>query len=216
MLIEKHLSSIWNFIAENKLYLEHIPENSLTNTYNIARMILIVAAFEWNVKEFGKLLDISISEKKLGVKNNIIEKMKSLSTSYNSKQRSYLNSYIKQIEMYDISLSNKIDKVIRKYENILLPFVKMIYKYNNELVTGDYINKISKRIEEHRNAFAHGNIKMEIDNNIILDLHILQWAIYCIILDEMGFQEDEIKSFIKYTCSGNVYIAQDFIDEDKD
>lgn len=205
-MIANHLSTLWQFIADNKLYAEHLPENSIDDRhYTIARMILIMAAFEWNANSF---LDTSSSTSlKAVVKDDILAALQALSTGYNSKKKRYLKSFVKQIELYDISLSNKIQFALNKYEDILLPFIKFIYALNKEPLTTDYKKIIGDRIQAHRNAFAHGNIQKEIDFNIILDLHVLQWLVYCIILEAMGFADVEIKKVVHYFRDGNVHAA---------
>ena len=205
-LIENHLSTLWQFISDNKLYAEHLPENSKDSSYTIARMVLIMAAFEWNANEFLEITTTSVARTE--VKNDILSTLESLSNSYNSKKKGYLKSFIKQIELYDISLSGKIKFALHKYENILFPSINYIYGINKEPLKSDYKKKIAERVQSHRNAFAHGDIQIEIDSNIILDLYVLQWTIYCIILEEIGFSNLEIKKAVHYFRNGNVHIVQ--------
>lgn len=131
--------------------------------------------------------------------------MESLSKDYNSKKKGYLKSYMKQIEMFDISLSNKIQYAIQKYESIIFPFINEIYALNSEPLAKDYKRVSGDRLQKHRNAFAHGNIEQEIDSNIILDLNIVQWVVHCIVLEAIGFEEKEMKKIIHYFNRGNIH-----------
>lgn len=203
-LVEKHLSDIWQFIADNKLYAEHLPENSGSGRhYTIAKMILIMAAFEWNANRF---LDVSLPKSpKALVKTQALAALQSLSEGYSSKQKSYLKSFIRQIELYDVSLSDKIQYTLNRYEDILLPFIAFIYALNEEPLNDDYKKTIGNRVQDHRNAFAHGDIQKEIDPNIILDLHVLQWSIYCIILEAIGFTTLEMKKVVHYFRDGTIH-----------
>lgn len=211
LLLKDHFSELWQFIADNKLYIEHIPENSFASgSFTIARMILVMAAFEWNSNSF--LHFTAPASSRSGVKDDILRTLDSLSASYSSKKKKYLKSFAKQIELYDISLSNKIVFALEKYEDIVLPFIQVIYGLNSEPLKKDYKEKIGERVQYHRNAFAHGNIEMKIDSNILLDLNVLQWLILCIVLDTIGFEKNGIKKIIHYFRDGNIHLAQSICD----
>jgi hypothetical protein len=65
--------------------------------------------------------------------------------------------------------------------------------------------KLAKRITEHRNAFAHGNIDKEIDYNISLDSLVLEWLYYTMYFKKMDISSVNIKKIINKLFSLNQF-----------
>lgn len=70
--------------------------------------------------------------------------------------------------------------------------------------------------QSHRNAFAHGDITKEIDSDIVLDYMVLQWVIYCIVLEQVGYSKIEITRIIHYIRVGNIHIADSIFNHYKE
>ena len=187
---------ILQFISDNKLYTEHIPISyDDSKRINTATFVLTAAAFEWNANSF---LDIPKSSGREQIKQDVLESIDKLAEekSYDSKQKGKLKFFRKRIDEIDTSLSEKIKFSLEKYNDALLLFIQNLYGLNR--LDTDEINyaKISERLQNQRNAFAHGQIDRELDEMMILDIIVLEWLVYCIVLGKIGFTDVEIFNII--------------------
>jgi len=209
--VEDHLSSLFNFIADNKLYTEHIPI-SKRNGFTIGRMILMTAAFEWNANKF---LDVEpISKNRSAVVKDVLDELTNgypEKMGYNRKKRENLDFIVSTIKDMQISLSVKVKYALEKYKIVIYPFAEALYTLNNHAFDFDVVKKdMSSRIEYHRNAFAHGNIEKEVYSEIILDLLILQWLTYCVVLDQCGYNQKDIITIVDKIFDRHLYLDDYF------
>ncbi len=201
-LLKSHIKDIFELISNDNLYTEHIP-----STYNDrlkitpSRFILITAAFEWSIRG---IYNIPISEKQERVKNDILRVISDLKEKedYNHNLRKQLEFYKKIIENIDSNLSKKISYALKDLSVILEKFIKNIYKINGR--ENFKYSEIAERIQNQRNNYAHGNIDKDINTNVILDIIILEWVNYAMILKKLGYKDEEIIEIIKVIFNRNV------------
>ena len=55
---------------------------------------------------------------------------------------------------------------------------------------------MATRIQNQRNNFAHGNIDKDINSDVILDIIILEWVNYAMVLKKIGYSDEEIIKLI--------------------
>jgi len=192
-LIKEHIENIMNDIASESLYVEHIPKSKHDkHLITPARFILITAAFEYN---FNKIYDIPLSSKQETVKNDLLDAIKELpeNKSYNNELKKKHKYFIKLISNTKTNLSNKIQYALKDLNQILKPFIEYLYNLNNQ--NFEY-SAIGERLQEQRNNFAHGNIDKELKSEIILDITVLEWVNYAIVLKGFGYSEHQITSLI--------------------
>lgn len=200
-LIKNKISELIQLISDGNLYSEHIPKTKKDSSIiNSSSFVLITAAFEWNAKNY---LDICLSEKRLCVKNDILECINKIpkEKNYNAQYKKKLKFYYGLIDNVDVSLSEKIVSALEKFEEIINPFIIKLYQINELPV--DTFKKMGDRLQSQRNAYAHGNISKEFDDMVILDVIILEWVNYCIVLDFVGYTCDEIFNIINSVFSRN-------------
>ncbi|MCG4775106.1 hypothetical protein L0O83_18640, partial [Lawsonibacter sp. DFI.5.51] len=78
--------------------------------------------------------------------------------------------------------------------SIIEIFIKNLFYINNKEI--DSYNIIGDRIQNQRNNYAHGNIDKEMNMDVILDIIILEWVNYAMILKKVGYSDDNIKKLI--------------------
>lgn len=207
-ILKSHLSEFFQLIADEKIYTQHLPSNYAENSqYTIGRMILMTAAFEWNANEFLNITAIS-SNREIVV-NDILELIPddfSETKKYNKNLRKNFKFVLELIESSKLSLSNKIQYSLEEYKNVLTPFINQVYSLNDLDTDFEKLKDVmSSRVERHRNMFAHGNIEKEIYPEIVIDLIVLQWLVYCIFLSEIGYSKREIFVIINSIFNRNIH-----------
>lgn len=195
-LLEGKTTSIFQLISDGKLYLDHIC-NCVDDkrSYNIARIILIFAAFE---REYNSFDSKPVRSKEyLSVKANVLdflnkEKETAKEKGLNKKSRKYIDGYIKMINKSDNSLSACIKNAINKNIGIVRIFLQRNYNNDNEVI----IDSIAERMKDMRNNIAHGNLDLKIEAVHISDLAILEILIYVMALSSLNITETSIQKSI--------------------
>ena len=179
-------------IANEKLYLRHLPE-SFENSQHIdaARFIMITAAFEW---EFNRLFPdgISKSKERLEAELEVSQKLGALIDSSSGRIKKIYKSLLKSIERSP-SLSNKIEEIGSNMGSLLDPFEKQLYYINKEQL--DYTD-MGRRLADQRNHFAHGDLDKDFIGLSLLDLIFLQRIIYAMQLKRVGIEDKQIQRSI--------------------
>jgi len=206
--LESKLSELVQAIADEKVYIEHIPETKQDGArITVARTILITAAFEWTFTQTYGSPPLSSYRKE--VKADILEKLDVLAEekSYNSKKKSEIKLYHKIVNNVDLNLSEKIQYALKDCSNILEPFMKRLYALNDMEVAP--FAQIANDLQYQRNAYAHGQIDRELRENIVLDVIILEWLNYCMLFKYLGYDELDIFNAI------NQIFTRGFMDRQK-
>lgn len=203
-LLEENISSIFQSIADGEVYLNHLC-NSIDskNSYNIARVILLFAAFEGEYKNFFSSKPVR-SEKYFDVKEDVLDLInKFREKGLSSKSKNYVDSFIMAINYNDNILSSCIKNVIEKNLEIIKIFLIKDYKdYDKKL-----INEIAQRLSSMRNHIAHGNLDLKIEPINILDLKILESLIYIMRLSSLKISNESIQKGICKLIGYNIAIS---------
>ena len=179
------------WFVNSKVYITHIPQSySARNSYEYDRMIFDCVAFE---KEFNTLFpEIKIRSKAfLNVKNDVLTYVDTLISSYSSEKKKKARSIRKSVENINISLEERIKKAVKIHISIMDVFIRREYGKNTTTV----IENCAKRINELRNAFAHGN-EYEILPDHLSDLKTIEILYYVMCLNAIGLEETIIKKAI--------------------
>jgi len=192
--VQRQFSQLAQLIADNEVYLENIPHtNADSHRVDAARVILNMAAFEWAFKQhYGSLS----TENENQVRDDILKSIFELpeKNNYNSEKRSEFKKYEKVILNVDSSLSKKIRHALKDCDPILSDFIELVRKLND--IENDSYPEMADRLQEQRNNFVHGNIGEKIDDRLVLDIVILEWLNYCMVLKSAGYRENEIFNII--------------------
>lgn len=189
--IDGYEGRILNDIANNSIYLRHLPDTYKSGkNINAARFVMITAAFEWT---FKKNYPNGIKKKTKTVKaeqdakeaiNNLIDN----STGKLKDIYKYLSGLI-EVDY----LQSKIIQVGKDYAEITNIFGERLYSLNKEKF--EY-SAIGQRLSRQRNNFAHGNLDEDFENSSLLDLMYLEYIIYAMQLKEYEVPNDKIKKAI--------------------
>lgn len=189
--LEAHLPSLIQAIADERVYVEHIPETKRDGSrITVARTILITAAFEWTFEQtYG---NPPLSSYRQEVKADILEALESLPTekAYNKKKKGEIKLYQKIVGGVDRNLSEKIQYAFKDCNSVLEPFIKRLYSINGMEVAS--ASQIADDLQYQRNSYAHGQIDREMKDDIILDVIILEWINYCMLFKQMGYGDVDI------------------------
>ena len=190
--ISDHEGQILSDIANDNLYLRHLPESFRTGKHiDAARFVMITAAFEW---EFDRLLPggITKSKQRIDAELAVSQKIKELADASSGKQKDIYKSLLKSISRAP-SLANKIQKVGSELGSIIDPFGKRLYSLNKELLN---YTDIGNRVADQRNHFAHGDLDKDFIGLSLLDLIFLQRIIYAMQLKISGLEDKQIQKSI--------------------
>ncbi|MCK6256814.1 hypothetical protein LCY76_09425 [Fictibacillus sp. KIGAM418] len=189
-LIEDHIGLLFDQVITNKIYLTHIPKNSKENKVTTpSRFIMVTAGFEWQYRFLHK--DEQEKEDKYKEqREEIISFLDEKIEQNTGKKKKYFKSTKSLVLRSDSTLSDKIQKALDEFDDVLEIFIKDLYLLNN-IEEYKYL-EIADRIQLHRNNIAHGNIDQEMDSLVILDLFILEWLYYAMVLNSIGMSRKNI------------------------
>ena len=196
-LLKSNISNLIQLCADRKLYLENTPETDASSRRTtVASFILDSAAFEWTFEQCYGKLDVSQARKQ--VKEDILNTIASIpgTNKYNSKKKSEIKLYQKIVSNVDRSLSEKILYALKDMDQVLSPFIRQIYSFSKQDFNPRGYSKIAEDLQSYRNAYAHGNIKVTIGDDFILQTIILEWLNHCMIFKMAGYSKDEIFELI--------------------
>jgi hypothetical protein len=204
-LLQNNLGEIFQAFSDGSVYLDHIPYNSRDkNKISPARFILVMAAFEWEFRNIYGDIKTKENEKFRNAKNGIIGFLEEKINGSSGKEKEYTKKYKKIIENSDMSLSERINRALKDYADILEVFITSLYKMNN--IENYKYSEIALRLETQRNNYAHGNIDKELNGLVILDLIIMEWLNYAMVLNKIGMDRNIIKKSINKLFSRNFYL----------
>ena len=190
--IAGHEGEILSNIAANKIYLRNLPESYTAGQHiDAARFVMITAAFEW---EFNRLYPDGIpkSAQRLAAETEVTKKLEQLVADSSGKTKKIYQSLLKTVKRSP-SLANKIEKIGKKYGEIINPFGHQLYSFNDEEL--DY-SKMGSRLADQRNHFAHGDLDKDFIGLALLDLIFLERIIYAIQLKICGVDDKRIQKAI--------------------
>lgn len=189
---------ILNDIAENRIYLRHLPDTYRTGrSINAARFVMITAAFEWT---FKKNYPDGITKRPATIKaeENATEALNGLFDASKGKLKEIYKFLRKFIGSN--SLQAEIEQIGKDYAEIVSIFGKHLYSLNNETLK---YSEMGSRLSQQRNNFAHGNLDKDFIGLSLLDLIFLEYIIYAMQLKEYGVDNASIQRAINdlFGCS---------------
>lgn len=202
-LIEENIGNLFNMLVQNKIYLTHIPENSIDRRrITASRFIMITAGFEWQFKLSFKDESKNSEDKYRVQKEELLTFLDEKIEINTGKKKKFFKSYKKFVLNSDMTLEEKINWAFNKFDNVLELFIKDLYSINNleKPTYGD----MAERIAKQRNNYAHGNIDKELNSLVILDLLALEWLNYTMVLNDLGIPGDNIKHVINDLFNRNI------------
>lgn len=191
-LLEKNIGLLFEKLANNMIYLSHIPKSSTDkNIITPAKIIMTTAGFEWQFKYLYEVQSSKSANKHQEQKEEILAFLEEKINNNSGKKKKYFKKIKGLISRSDMTLSDKIAWALQKYHSVLDIFIKQLYKNED----GNYTN-ISERIQTERNNIAHGNIDQDFHELIIFDFTVLEWLYYAMVLSDIGMSEQNIKKSI--------------------
>ncbi|MDE6470333.1 MAG: hypothetical protein K2L19_04865, partial [Eubacterium sp.] len=189
---------ILNDIAENKIYLRHLPETYRAGiSINAARFVMITAAFEWT---FNKNYPNGVEKKPATIKaeETAVQVLSGLIDASKGKLKE-IYKFLKKV-IGSNSLQAKIEQVGKDYADIVDVLGKRLYSLNEEVLK---YNEMGLRLSQQRNNYAHGNLDKDFIGLALLDLVYLEYIIYAMQLKEYGVEDILIKRAINdlFGCS---------------
>lgn len=200
-LIAGYEGKILADIADNSLYLRHLPETYKSGRLiDASRFVMLMAAFEW---EFKRMYPSGISKDSstIQIENEAMEAIEDLINKSKGKLKKKYK-FLKNLIKSD-NLQSKIIKVGNDFDDAIGNFGKNLYELNNE--TLDYF-KMGDRLANQRNNFAHGNLNKDFIGLSLLDLIYLEYMIYAMQLRYYGISDINIRKAINNLFRLNYYI----------
>ena len=193
LYIAGYEGQILSDIANNKLYLRHLPESfQYGQRIDAARFVMITAAFEW---EFDRLYPHGIPKSKQRAEAELkaSQKLNKLIEANTGKLKTIYKALLKCIERKP-NLANKVEKIGSDMGEILKPFGTQLY----EVLNKEHLNygDMGKRLADQRNHFAHGDLDKDFIGLSLLDLVFLQQIVYAIQLKVSGVEDRRIQRAI--------------------
>ena len=190
-------------IAEDSIYLRHLPQNYEEGHHiDAARFVMITAAFEW---EFRRIFPEGIKkkEKKIKAEETVVQLLTPLIENNTGEIKSILK-YLKKCVGND-PLSSKLTFVGIELGNIIDIFGKHLYALNGKKLK---YSEMVERLAAQRNNFAHGNLDKDFDELALLDLIYLELILYAMQLKFYGVEDVKIKKAINDLFHKNIRIDE--------
>ena len=193
-------TTILNAIAENTLYMRHLPESREAGQHiNAARFVMITAAFEW---EFKKLYPDGLRRKDASIKAEEIATQ--VLTTLINESKGKLKGLYKSLLKNGIGfapLQSKMVQVGKDLDSIIAPFGKYLCAINKKELN---YSKMGERLATQRNHYAHGDLDEEFIGDSLLDLIFLERVLYAMQLKRFGVSEENIKHSINELFHCNI------------
>ena len=195
-------TSILTAIAENTLYMRHLPESREAGQHiNAARFVMITAAFEW---EFKKLYPSGLRRKDASIKAE--EAASQVLTALINESKGKLKDLYKSLLKNGIGfapLQAKMVQVGKDLDSIISPFGKYLCAINKKELN---YSKMGERLASQRNHYAHGDLDEEFIGDSLLDLIFLERILYAMQLKRFGVSEKNIQHSINDLFHCNIAI----------
>lgn len=189
--ISGHEGEILTDIADDNLYLRHLPETYQSGRHiNAARFVMITAAFEW---EFHRLYPDGVKKTAATIEAEeaVSECMQKHIDETSGKQKK-IYRFLKKLVKSD-SLQSEIIQMGKDFSGIIGAFGDRLYQLNEqELKYAD----MGQRLADQRNHFAHGDLDKDFIGLSLLDLIYLEYVVYAMQLKHYGVQDVEIQKSI--------------------
>lgn len=196
-LIKEHLNNLFTNLANEEVYMSHLPETiQESRLITPARYIMVTAGFEW---EFSRSLEVELTHDTNTKYKKEIQDIsaffdKKIEDNSGKEKKFYKNT--KRRALGDVgqkyTLQQKLEFAFEEFDDVLNIFITQIFYYNGVTFDSKY-NDLSERIAERRNAIGHGNIAKEAHAWHGIDMLILEWLYYAMVLRSIGMDDHKIK-----------------------
>lgn len=189
--ISGHEGEILSDIAEDTLYLRHLPDTYQSGRHiNAARFVMITAAFEW---EFRRLYPNGVekSEATVEAEKAVSERIQEHIDETGGRQKK-IYKRLKKLVKSD-SLKTEIVQMGTDFTGIIGAFGDHLYRINGQKLM---YTEMGQRLADQRNHFAHGDLDKDFIGLSLLDLIYLEYVIYAMQLKFYGIDNVEIQRAI--------------------
>ncbi len=189
--ISGHEGEILSDIADDNIYLRHLPETYRSGRHiDAARFIMITAAFEW---EFRKLYPTGVEKTVATIKaEQIVSDCIQEHIDETRGKQKKIYKFLKKLVKSD-SLQSEIIQMGKDFSRITGIFGNRLYQLNKQELK--YV-EMGQRLAEQRNHFAHGDLDKDFIGLSLLDLIYLEYVVYAMQLKYCGVQDVEIQKSI--------------------
>ena len=195
-------TTILNAIAENTLYMRHLPDSREAGQHiNAARFVMITAAFEW---EFKKLYPSGLRRKDASIKAD--ETATQVLTTLISESKGKLKELYKSLLKNGIGFAPVQAKMVqtgKDLDSIISPFGKYLCAINKKELN---YSKMGERLASQRNHYAHGDLDEDFIGDSLLDLIFLERILYAMQLKRFGVSDKNIQHSINDLFHCNIAI----------
>lgn len=189
--ISGHEGEILTDIADDNLYLRHLPETYQSGRHiNAARFVMITAAFEW---EFRRQYPDGVekSEATIEAEQAVSDCLQQHIDEASGRQKK-IYRFLKKLVKSD-SLQSEIIQMGKDFSGIIGAFGDHLYQLNEQELK---YAEMGKRLADQRNHFAHGDLDMNFIGLSLLDLIFLEYSVYAMQLKHYGVQDADIQKSI--------------------
>jgi hypothetical protein len=189
--ISGHEGEILSDIADDNIYLRHLPETYRSGRHiNAARFVMITAAFEW---EFRRLYPNGVekSAETIEAEQVVSDRIQEHIDETSGKQKK-IYRFLKKLVKSD-SLQSEIIQMGKDFSGIIGTFGERLYQLNKQELK---YAEMGQRLAGQRNSFAHGDLDKDFIGLSLLDLIYLEQVVYAMQLKHYGVQDVEIQKSI--------------------
>ena len=189
--ISGHEGEILSDIADDNLYLRHLPETYQSGRHiDAARFVMITAAFEWEFRRHYPT-GVKKSAATIEAEQAVCDRIQDLIDEVSGKQKK-IYRFLKKLVKSN-SLESEIVQMGKDFSEIIGIFGNHLYQINGQELK---YTEMGQRLASQRNHFAHGDLDKDFIGLSLLDLIYLEYVVYAMQLKHNGVQEVEIKKSI--------------------
>ncbi len=201
--LDSHEADLITLIADEKIYLRHIPKSSEdARSIDASSFVMTTAAFEWEFSQFYPD-GVVKQDKRVRAEEYALKEIDAAISNTTGEAKTILKFAKKNIGF--TSLEEKVIQTGRDFDSVIGIFGKHLYSLNEEEF--DY-KMIGNRLAKQRNDFAHGNIDREFNGTAILDLLFLRYLIYALQLRRIGVSDSSIQRAINDLFSRRLVLPE--------
>ena len=189
--ISGHEGELLSDIADDNLYLRHLPETYQSGRHiDAARFVMITAAFEW---EFRRLYPEGVEKTAATIEaeKTVSDRIQECINETSGKQKKIFK-FLKRLVKSD-SLQSELIQMGKDFSGIIGVFGDRLYRLNEQELQ---YTEMGQRLADQRNHFAHGDLDKEFIGLSLLDLIYLEYVIYAMQLKKYKIQDIEIQKSI--------------------
>lgn len=192
--ISGNINKILQDISNGDLYLRHIPNSSKEWTYyDCAKIIMITAALE---RIFDDLYPSGVRHKES--KSKALNEVKDdISKKIEKSSGNIKKTYKYLYQMIDNDpLSSKMVQMFNDNDLLIRNIGEFCYK---QITNTDDFNykETAKRIQDARNAFAHGRLYSKLSQGLVADIFCLEKVVYLLQLSKYNIDKEVIIKQVK-------------------